>query len=194
MKYNFDELYLRENTDCVKYDLRKKWFGNEDVLPFWVADMDFRTPDFVIKAIKKRLKHENFGYPLRPKGYHESIINWLKKRYRWNIKKSWISFSPGVVTAIVLSVKSFTKPGDKIIVQPPVYFPFYECVENHGRQLVLNQLSLRNGRYYIDFKDLEAMIDNRVKMIILCNPHNPGGSVWTAEELNELARICLKNI
>jgi len=190
MKYDFDELYPRENTDCLKYDLRKVKFGKEDVMPFWVADMDFRTPEFVMEALRKRLNHENFGYPLKPTGYHESIINWLDMRYNWKVKKSWISYSPGVVPSIVLSLKTFTKPGDKVMIQPPVYFPFIECVENHGRQLVYNQLQLKDGRYEMDFEDMEKKMDSRVKMLILCHPHNPGGSVWRKDELEKMARIC----
>jgi cystathionine beta-lyase len=193
MQFNFDKRVNRENTDCYQYDLRKKYFGTDDVIPMWVADMDFKAPEFITAAMKKRLDHGIYGYSFRPASFYESVIKWLKTRHRWKIKKEWIEFSPGIVPALNLAVLAFTSPGDKIIVQPPIYFPFFSAIKNHGRIVVNNQLRLRDGRYYMDYKDLESKIDSRVKMMILCSPHNPTGNVWTRKELEELAEISLRN-
>ena len=163
MKYNFDEIVNRENTASVKYDLRKEIFGKEDVIPMWVADMDFKTPDFIIKAIKDRADHEVFGYSIRPKSYYTSIVDWVKRRHQWNIQKDWISFSPGIVPAINMAVLAYTEPGDKIIVQPPVYFPFFSAIQNNKRFQVENPLVLKNGRYYFDFDDLEKKLQDALK-------------------------------
>ena len=191
-KYNFDEIIARENTDCVKYDLREMFFKTEDVLPMWVADMDFRTPDFIIDSIKSRLDHEILGYSIRGEGFNDSIVAWMKNRHDWDIKQEWISFSPGVVPAVNMIVLAFTEPGDKIIVQPPVYFPFFMAIENNRRTKVENPLKLENGRLCMDFDDLRIKAKG-AKMIILSHPHNPGGSVWTKEELTQLAEICIEN-
>lgn len=191
-KYDFDEIIIREDTDCVKYDLRKLYFGTEDVIPMWVADMDFRTPDFVIKALKKRLEHEILGYSIRSKGFSRAISTWMKLRHNWKINPNWITFSPGVVPAINMLVLALTQPGDKIIVQPPVYFPFFSAVDNNGRTRVDNPLQLINGRLCMDFDDLKLKAAG-AKMIIISHPHNPGGSVWNKNELLQLAEICIEN-
>lgn len=191
-KYNFDEIISRENTDCVKYDLRKLYFGTDDVIPMWVADMDFRTPDFIIQAIKKRLEHEILGYSIRSGSFNRSVANWMKSHHNWRINPNWVSFSPGVVPALNMLVLAFTQPGDKIIVQPPVYFPFFSAVENNGRTKVENPLQLVNGRLCMDFDDLRIKAKD-ARMIIISHPHNPGGSVWTKEELTQLAEICLEH-
>lgn len=191
-KYNFDEIVPRENTDCVKYDVRKEFFGTEDVTPMWVADMDFRTPEFIIEAIRQRLHHEILGYSIRGKSFNEAIVNWMKKRHNWEVQKEWISFSPGVVPAVNMLVLALTQPGDKIIVQPPVYFPFFYAIENNGRIKVENPLKLSNGRLNMDFDDLRKKAPG-AKMMIISHPHNPGGSVWTKDELQQMAEICLEN-
>jgi len=192
MRYNFDEIVNRENTDSVKFDLRKEIFEKEDVIPMWVADMDFKTPDFIINAIKERTKHEVFGYSIRPKSYYNSIVKWVERRHNWKIESDWISFSPGIVPAINMAVLAFTKPGDNIVVQPPVYFPFFSAIQNNERNQIENPLILKDGRYCIDFDDLEIKLQD-AKVLILSNPHNPGGSVWTKEELLKLGQICVKN-
>jgi len=192
MIYNFDETVNRENTDSVKFDLRKEIFEKEDVIPMWVADMDFKTPDFIVNAIKERTKHEVFGYSIRPKSYYNSIVNWVDRRHNWKIEADWISFSPGIVPAINMAVLAFTKPGDNIIVQPPVYFPFFSAIQNNERNQIENPLILKDGRYCIDFDDLAIKLKD-AKVLILSNPHNPGGSVWTKEELLKLGEICVKN-
>jgi cystathionine beta-lyase len=152
--YNFDKIIPRENTANVKYDLRQAYFGNEDVLPMWVADMDFETPDFIRKAVQKRAEHPIYGYSFRTDEYFQSIINWFERRYNWTLEKEWILFSPGVVPAFNFALQAFTSPGDKIIVQPPVYFPFFSAIKNNNRVQVDNQLIYSEGKYSIDFDDL----------------------------------------
>ena len=193
MKYNFDEIVDRSNTSCIKWDYVKEFLGEDNLLPMWVADMDFKTPDFIIKAVKERANHEIFGYSMRPQGYYQSIVDWVRNRHSWEIEKDWIVFSPGVVPALNMAVLAFTQPGDEIIVQPPVYFPFFTAVTDHNRKLIYNQLKLENGHYTINFDDLKRKITSQTKMIILSNPHNPVGRAWTEGELKELAEICVKN-
>jgi cysteine-S-conjugate beta-lyase len=193
MQYNFDETIDRKNTASVKWDFTGKFIGTSDLLPMWVADMDFRTPDFIVNAVRKRAGHEVFGYTMRPESYYSSIVDWVNKKHNWQIEKDWIVFSPGVVPAVNMAVMAYSKPGEKIIVQPPVYFPFFSAVTKNGRKLVYNPLKLMDGRYYMDFDDLERKIDNETRMLILCNPHNPGGSAWTADELIRLGDLCLRN-
>jgi len=192
MKYNFDEIIDRSNTACVKYDLRQFFFGNDQVIPMWVADMDFRTPDFILNAIRERANHEILGYSIRPESYFTSLISWLNRRHQWEIRKEWVAFSPGIVPALNMAVLAFSKRRDKIIIQPPVYFPFFNAVKKHGRRLVYNQLIMENGRYRMDFDNLEQSCREGAKMLIISNPQNPGGNAWTAEELKTMAGICLK--
>jgi cysteine-S-conjugate beta-lyase len=193
MHYNFDEPIQREGTGSVKYDLRKAVFGNEEVIPVWVADMDFKTPDFIIQALQKRLEHEILGYTFRTASFYESIINWNQRRHGWKIQRDWISFAPGVVPSLNMLVEALTEPGDSIMVQPPVYFPFFSAVENHSRKLLLNPLRVVDGKYRMDFDDLEAKIESRTRMLILCNPHNPVGIAWPPDVLRRLGSICLKH-
>lgn len=190
MPYNFDKIIERRGTNCIKYDRLEQFCGNAEALPMWVADTDFRVPDFIMDAIRERAEHEVLAYSFRPESYHQSIIDWMKKRHDWDIQRDWISFSPGVVPAITMLIMALTNEADKVIVQPPVYFPFFTCVKGSGRKMVENPLKLKNGRYYFDFEDLKAKIDDKTKMLLLSSPHNPGGMVWTREELTELGRIC----
>ncbi len=192
-KYNFDEIIERKGTNCLKYDALKMFFKSEDPLPLWVADMDFKTPDFIVDAIKKRTEHEIFGYSFRPDSYFDAVIGWMKRRHDWDVRKEWISFSPGVVAGLTMAVETFSKPDDGVIVQPPVYFPFFDCVKETGRKMIENPLKIENGRYTFDFDDLRSKIDENTKLLLLSNPHNPGGMVWTREELTELTYICLEN-
>jgi cystathionine beta-lyase len=191
--YNFDEIVPREGTDCIKYDAREWMFKTSDVLPLWVADMDFKTPDFIVNAIKKRAEHEIYGYTFKPDSYFNSVIGWMKRRHNWDIQKEWISYSPGVVAGLTLAIETFSKPGDEVIVQPPVYFPFFDCVKGTKRKLIENPLKIENGRYTFDFDDLKAKISPNTKILMLCNPQNPGGMVWTKDELEEISTICLQN-
>jgi cystathionine beta-lyase len=193
MKYNFDEIIDRHKTDSIKYDLRKYIFGREDVIPMWVADMDFRTPDFIIESIKSRLDHPVLGYTLEPSGMYDAIIDWLKMRHGWDIRKEWIVAGPAVVPSMAILVHAFTEPGDEVIVQKPVYFPFFRTITNHGRHILNNPLINKNGRFEMDLDDLLEKISPKTRMIFLCSPHNPGGRVWTETELISLAKICIDN-
>lgn len=190
MSHNFDEIVSRENSRCEKYDNREMIFGSADVLPMWVADTDFRTPDFIVEAIRKRTEHEVFGYPAFPVFYFEAIRNWLWQQHSWKVDKSSLAFCPNVVVGIASAVLSMTSPGDKIIVQPPVYFPFFHVVEKNNRLLVENPLKIVDGKYCFDFDDLLGKLDSSVKMLLLCSPHNPGGRVWSKDELQKLSDIC----
>jgi len=191
--WNFDEPAGREGTDCIKYDRREETFGVKDIIPMWVADMDFNTPDFVVESLQKRLEHQIYGYSFRSSEYFQSMISWIKTRHNWTVEKEWISFSPGIVPALNFCTLAFTQAGDNIIVQPPVYFPFFSAAESHGRNLIYNRLTESEGKWNMDYNSLIAGIDSKTKMIIISNPHNPVGRVWTPEELNNLADICLKN-
>ncbi len=192
MKYNFDEIISRKGTNCVKYDALQRVFGSEKVLPMWVADMDFRTPDFVIDALRNRLEHEITGYTFRGNEFNEAIVNWMKKRHGWDVDPGWLSFSPGVVPALNMLVMALTEPGDRIIVQPPVYFPFFGAIRENGREIVENPLILKDGRLSMDLDDLRKKAVG-ARMLLLCHPHNPGGSVWTRHELETLGQICIEN-
>jgi cysteine-S-conjugate beta-lyase len=195
MSQNFDEIINREHTSSYKYDLRKKVFGTDDVFPMWVADTDFKAPSFIYEALRKRLEHGIYGYTIQDDEYYNSIIHWMKIQHGWTIEKEHIKFSPGVVPALYASVLAFTQPGDKVIVQPPVYYPFFSSVKELGRELLMNPLVLENGRYHMDLADLRSKIDDRTKMLFLCSPHNPGGNVWHKEELLAICNLCLeKNI
>jgi len=193
MTWNFDEAAIREGTNSVKYDLRNEIFGVKDVIPMWVADMDFDTPDFIVQSLRDRLNHKIFGYSFRPSEYYTSIIEWTNRRHKWKVEKEWICFSPGIVPALNFCTLAFTEPGDNIIVQPPVYFPFFSAVESHGRKLTYNQLKEENGRWVMDYELLISGINEKTRMIMLCNPHNPVGRVWSREELVQLADICIQN-
>lgn len=193
MRWNFDEAASREGTDCIKYDLREETFGRKDVIPMWVADMDFKTPVFIADKLRERVEHELYGYSFRPSGYFSSIIKWLAVRHKWQVNKEWICFCPGVVPALNLCTLAFTRPGDSVIVQPPVYTPFFSAVENHGRNLIYNQLIEKEGRWTMDFDSLRRSITVNTKMIIISNPHNPVGRTWTRGELKILGEICLEN-
>jgi len=193
MHYNFDEEIDRLNTNSIKYDGLQQFFGSDDLIPMWVADMDFRTPHFIINALKNRLEHEVLGYSFRSESFQEAVVGWLKRRHGWEIKKDWIVFTPGVVPAINIAMLAHTLPGDIVITQPPVYFPFFNAVTDHGRKLVYNKLSLIDGRLAVDFDDLENECRKGAKMIIISSPHNPGGNVWTSDELSKIAAICLRH-
>jgi cysteine-S-conjugate beta-lyase len=193
MKYDFDTLIDRRNTNSVKWDLLNEEFKRDDIIPMWVADMDFASPTEVSEALSKRIEHNVYGYVMRPPSYNESIKYWLMNRHKWEIETDWIIDTPGVVPALSVAILALTNPGDKIIIQPPVYHPFYSVVEKNGRKTVINNLKMQNGIYKMDLEDLESKIDAAVKMLILCSPHNPVGRVWTMDELKALGEICLKH-
>ncbi len=193
MMWNFDEPVDRKGTSCLKHDLAAKVFGKEDIIPLWVADMDFKAPGFILDKLRERVNHGVFGYTFRDDRYHQSIIGWMGRRHQWNIKQEWISFSPGIVSAINFAILTFTKPGDSIIVQTPVYPPIFSSVTAHDRKLTINQLKNNNGRWEMDTDAFEASITSDTRMFILSSPHNPVGRVWSKEELRRIAEICLKN-
>lgn len=192
MQYNFDRVIDRRHTDSIKWSRNEKLFGDADVIAAWIADMDFESPVSVIEALRARAAHGIYGYAVRPPEFATTLANWMHKRHHWQIKPEWVSYSPGVVTGLALAVLAFTQPGDKIIIQPPVYPPFFTVVRNNGRQLVLNPLQVVDGAYRMDLDDLERQIDARTKLLILCSPHNPVGRVWTRDELIALGEVCLK--
>jgi cystathionine beta-lyase len=192
-EYNFDEIIDRSGTNSIKYDLRQEVFGSDNVIPMWVADMDFRTPGFIMDAIRQRASHEILGYTTRSAGFFQAIIEWFKRRQNWTIDTNWIVFSPGIVPALNFAVRVYTYPGDKVVIQPPVYRPFSTVITDNQREIVNNPLKLHKGRYFMDFDNLKEQIDDRVKLILISHPHNPVGRVWTPEELSELARICLEH-
>ena len=193
VEYNFDEIVDRRETGAVKTDVLKKLYGREDLIALWVADMDFRCGDFIVDAMMKRIHKGIFGYTRASDGYFESIIKWVEKQHQWEIKREWLSYIPGIVKGIAFCVTRFTNPGDKIIIQPPVYHPFRIVPQAHSRQLVHNPLIEENGKYRMNLKELKKIIDKDCKMLILCNPHNPIGIIWDKDTLQELAHICAEN-
>lgn len=194
MNYNFDKSIDRLNTSSLKYDFSKERNMPNDILPMWVADMDFSTPQEVIEAIIKRTSHGIFGYSEPKEEYFNAIHNWFLNHFNWDIKSEWIVKSPGIVTAIALAVRAFTNERDKVIIQTPVYYPFYSVIEENNRVIVKNPLIYNNdNKYQIDFDDFEnKIVKNKAKLFILCSPHNPIGRVWKSEELKKICDICQK--
>jgi cystathionine beta-lyase len=188
--YDFDKIIDRHGTNAVKVDRLQTYYGDANLIPLWVADMDFETPPFVVNALRQRMEHPVFGYTKESAGYGPSIIRWLKNLHEWEVKAEWLSYIPGIVKGIGLAVQFFTEKHDKVIIQPPVYHPFRLVPEGNGREVVYNRLKLVNGRYEMDFEQLEQLIDDKCRLLILSNPHNPGGTVWSRETLAALAAIC----
>lgn len=196
--WNFDEIVDRSHTASMKWEpsVLRRIFGQgkEDLLPLWVADMDFNCPDCIRKAMAKRLEHQIYGYSLICPEYLPALISWYERRHQWQINENWVLTTPGVVPAINYMVQCFSNPGDRILVQTPVYYPFFKAIVNNGRQILDNPLKNIEGRYEMDFEDLEKKTrDPRVKIAILCSPHNPVGRVWRKSELERFARICIEN-
>ncbi|VBB05404.1 aminotransferase class i/classii [Lucifera butyrica] len=189
---SFDAVVDRKNTLARKWDARQEVFGCEDLLPMWIADMDFLSPPAVAAAIQKRAAHGMYGYASRPASYFETIVNWLSKRHHWAVETAWICPTPAVVTAISIAVQAFTRPGDRVMIQTPVYPPFFACVLNNSRTVAENPLRMANGRFCMDFDHMERQMAGGVAMFILCSPHNPVGRVWTKEELTRLAELCCR--
>ena len=189
---DFDKIIDRNSTKATKLELRKLLFKTEDIIPLWVADMDFAVADEIQDALKKRLEHPIFGYTYQDKEFFDAIINWQNRRHNWEVSARSISVISGVIPALALSIKAFSEEDDRIMIQPPVYPPFYELIEKSGRELVKNPLIEKDGNYSIDFVDMENSFKDGVKVIILNNPHNPVGKVWTREELETLVELCLK--
>lgn len=192
LKYNFDEVIDRRNSDCVKWDTLEDSYGVSDILPMWIADMDFKSADEIIEALKTRAESGVFGYNFRNDGFYDSIIKWVKDRYNWEIKKEWIVFTPGVVAGFNIGIRALTKESEAVIIQPPVYPPFARVINSSNRKLVTNPLVNIDGKYRIDFDDLEEKIKT-AKTLLFCSPHNPVGRVWNEEELNKVAKLAIEN-
>lgn len=187
--FDFDREISRSGTHSVKHDGRAGYFGTLDVLPLWVADMDFAAPPAVTKALAERAAHPVYGYTFYPDELFDALIGWLKKRHGWAVEREWIIMAPGVVPSLHAAAMAFAEPGESVIVQPPVYYPFFTAVTGTGRDLVLNPLRLRDGGYRIDFEHLEQCAAQGARLLLLCSPHNPVGRVWTRDELAEILRI-----
>lgn len=192
MTINFDKAIERRNTNCSKYDGLAASFGREDILPLWIADMDFPVPEEVTAALKKRTEHPVYGYNIFPAGYYEAFTAWVKKHHHWSVKEEWVWHTPGVLTALSTAILTFTEKGDNVLIQPPVYFPFSSTIEALERKVLNNQLIYEDGRFSIDFDDLEQKA-KRAKLFVFCSPHNPSGRVWKEEELRRVEEICRKN-
>ncbi|MCG3655656.1 MalY/PatB family protein [Aliarcobacter butzleri] len=194
MIYNFDEETNRKNTNCAKYDGLKKYFGYEDLNPLWVADMDFKTPSFINDAIIKAASNSLYGYSVDTPELYASIINWQKNEHDWEIEQKDIFMINGVVPAYSACIEAFSEVGDEVIIQTPIYPPLFKCVTANERKLVINELKKdENGYYTMDLEDLEKKITSKTKILVLCSPHNPVGRVWSKEELEKLANICIKH-
>jgi len=202
MKYNFDLKCDRSNTNCVKWDAVKDMFGSEDVIPMWVADMDFPAAKPIVAALKKRAAHEFYGYTKPGPELIEAIVNRMQRKFDWQIRPEWIVFTPGVIPALSAAVRAVSRPGDEIILQQPVYFPFFSVITQNGCKIVNNALKFDGKRYSMDFKDLESkfrpaagshMTHSRVKAIIYCNPQNPIGRLWTKAETARMGEIVIRN-
>ena len=192
---DFDKITDRRNTNCLKYDFAVKRGMPEDVLPLWVADMDFQTSSYVQDALIRQAQHGIFGYSDGQESYFEAVEGWLKKHHDWEVQEKWLVKTPGIVMALALSVKAYTDPGDAVLIQSPVYYPFSEVISDNGRKIVSSDLFLgEDNRYHIDFADFEKKIaEEGVKLFFLCNPHNPVGRVWTKEELETIGDICCRH-
>ena len=201
--YDFNKLVSRKNTDCAKWDAAELIFGEKDIIPMWVADMDIPVAKPITEALRKRTEHEVYGYSIpEPSSVIVAVMNRLKKKYGWEVKPEWIVVTPGVVPAVFNAVKAYTEPGDAVIHQDPIYYPFWGAIESNGCRVANNPLKLENDQYTIDFDDLAAQFQPiyrmaprspRIKMMLLCNPHNPGGRVWTRDELTKMGEIVIKN-
>ncbi len=203
MRYNFDRVADRSNTNCSKWSAVESIFGDKDVLPMWVADMDFPIAKPITEALRKRTEHEIYGYTQPYSSVIEAVTGRMKRKLDWEVKPEWIVFTPGVIPALHGAIKAFTYPGDEILIQGPVYHPFWSAITDNGCSVVNNQLKLNNGHYEIDFEDLESKFrprvwgmrpsTSRIKMMILCNPHNPVGRIWSKSELTKMGEIIIRN-
>lgn len=194
MKYDFDKIIDRSGSGDLKHEALLPCWGRKDLLPLWVADMDFETPAFITDAIKDRLEHSLFGYTVEPEDFLPSIMDWVRDHHQWDVKREWIRFIPGIVKGIGMVINVFTKEDEKVIIQPPVYHPFRLTPEGNGREVVFNPLKMREDGYYeMDFEQLEKVCDEMCKVFILCNPHNPGGITWDRETLQRLADFCYEH-
>ncbi|MBO7115002.1 MAG: PatB family C-S lyase [Bacteroidaceae bacterium] len=191
MKYDFDRIIDRSGTNALKYSVLKERYGRDDLLPLWVADMDFETPDFITDALRKRLDHSLFGYTSVPAELWDTIAKWVEDHHAWKVKKEWITYIPGVMKGVGSAINVFVRPDEKIIIQPPVYYPFRLVPQGNGREVVYNPLKrVEGGSYEMDFDNLAKVADDKCRLLILSNPHNPAGICWSRETLERLADFC----
>lgn len=189
--YDFDRIIERKGSGAIKTDALGKFFGKDELIPMWVADMDFETPDFIIEALIGRMGHPIFGYTEEPADYRPAICDWIEEHHGWKVQKEWLSYIPGIVKGIGMAINVFVKEDEKIVIQPPVYHPFRLVPQKNHREVVFNPLrELPEGGYEMDFENLEAVCDDKCRMLILSNPHNPAGIVWSRESLERLASFC----
>lgn len=189
--YDFDKIVDRTGSGDLKHEVLAERYGRADLLPLWVADMDFETPEFITDALRRRLEHSLFGYTVEPKDYWATVQKWIKDHHGWDVKREWLSYIPGIVKGIGMVINVFTKPDEKVIIQPPVYHPFRLTPEGNGREVVYNPLKENSdGSYSMDFDNLEEVADDKCKVLILSNPHNPAGIVWDKDTLARLAEFC----
>ncbi|MBD3109018.1 pyridoxal phosphate-dependent aminotransferase [Bacillus sp. AGMB 02131] len=189
---NFDLEINRKGTASLKWDLTEERYGEKDLLPMWVADMDFASPVEIVEALTKRAAHPVYGYTAPTEAVYNSAINWMKNKHNWEIQKEWITFSAGVVSGFTTAILAYSEPGDKVLIQTPVYTPFFDSVKSNDRVLVENQLKYEDNTLKIDFDLLESQLQDDVKLFLLCSPHNPGGMVWTREDLQKIGELCVK--
>jgi len=192
LSYDFNRRIDRRHTRSYKWDQSEKLFGRPDILPLWVADMDFASPPAVRAALEKRAALGLYGYSIHPDSYFEAIIGWYRRRHGWTLERSWICDAPSVVTSLSIAVELFSEPGSKVVLQSPVYYPFYDVIRNNGRIVAKNPLLIQDGRFAMDYAQLESLFKEGAKLLLLCNPHNPGGRIWDKEELLRLGELCLK--
>ncbi len=190
--YDFDRVVDRHGTSSTKWDYSQRYTGHTELLPMWVADMDFLSPPEVVEALRRRAEHGIFGYTELPESCYQGLLAWLERRHRWQVRREWVVSAPGVMPSVNLALQAFTALGDGVVIQPPVYYPFRESILRNGRRVVENPLRLDGDRYTMDLEQLEAAVDARTKLLVLCSPHNPVGRVWSQEELAALADLCLR--
>lgn len=192
--YDFDTVIDRQNTNSLKYDFAVERGRPADVLPLWVADMDFRAPEPVLEALRHSVDHGIFGYSDVKADYYDAVSQWFLQRFRWQTQPEWLVKTPGVVFALAMAVRALTQPGDSVLIQPPVYYPFFSVIRDNGRTVIESELVYQHGHYTIDFEDFERkIVEHQVKLFLLCSPHNPVGRVWTLEELQQIGEICLRH-
>ena len=193
MTYDFDKIIDRTGSGDLKHGVLKERYGRDDLLPLWVADMDFETPQFITDALRQRLEHSLFGYTVVPDGLWTSIIQWIRDHHQWEVKREWLTYIPGIVKGIGMAINVFVKEDEKVIIQPPVYHPFRLTPQGNGRKVVYNPLKEVDGTYEMDFEQLTEVVDDKCRLLILSNPHNPAGVCWPKETLQRLAHFCFEH-
>jgi cysteine-S-conjugate beta-lyase len=192
MRYDFDSVIERRGTSCLKWDFQAQLTGRTGMLPLWVADMDFKAPPEIVEALRRRVEHGVFGYTREPESYFEAAAAWMERRHGWRVPREWTRSASGVIPSLTAAILAFTAPGDGIVIQPPVYYPFADRIKANGRRVVENPLTLEGSRWDMDLEGLERVIDASTRMLVLCSPHNPVGRVWERQTLERLAAICAR--